>query len=107
MPTNMNFAKYELNTAYYAPVNKKSYEKCIDDLKSLAVSGPNMKVGPLSENYAEYLNNIPDTISEALIPNSTFGAILEECLMPYIRGVDTFEKCYDALIQKTELYLSE
>lgn len=107
MPATMNFAKYELDTAYYAPVKKDDYQKCVENLKSQVASGPNMKVGPLSENYAEYLNNVPNDISEAVIPNVTFGKMLQECLMPYMKGEATFEKCYDTLIQRTNLYLTE
>ena len=66
-----------------------------------------MKVGPLSENYEEYLNNVPADISEAVIPNVTFGKMLQECLMPYMKDEENFEKCYDTLIQRTNLYLTE
>ena len=106
MPATTNFAKYELNAAYYAPVNRNAYQKCVENLKSQA-PGPNMKVGPLSENNEEYLNNVPADISEAVIPNVTFGKMLQECLMPYMKGEENFEKCYDILIQRTNLYLTE
>lgn len=107
MPVTMSFEKYDMNTAYYAPVKKETYQDCVDVLNKQAGPGPSMKVGPLSDEYANWLNEVPEQVSNAKIPNVVYGAMLQECLVPYLKGEEDFETCYSTLVQKTKLYLSE
>lgn len=103
----MNFSKYDEQTIYYAPVNKKVYEECVKQLETEKGPGPNRKVGPLSEESGEMLLNLPSQITLGVIPNAALGTLVQECLAPYLSGTDSFDHCYDELLQQLKLYLNE
>lgn len=104
----VNFARTQLKKAFYAPVNIAAYEECVRQLTiQKGPTGGTAKVGPLSSKYGEVMKELPEKISEAVIPNLTYGEIVQECMESYLKGGDSFDSCYDKLVQQTELYLSE
>ena len=103
----MNYSKYETQNIYYAPVNVETYEACVKELSSEKGPGPKQKVDPLNEENARILSEIPSRISKSIIPNASLGEIIQECIEPYLLGTDSFDSCYEKLIQRVELYLNE
>ena len=106
-PVTMNYSKYETQNIYYAPVNAAVYEACVEELNSEKGPGPKQKVDPLNEENAKILSEIPARISKSVIPNASLGEVIQECIEPYLLGSDSFDNCYDKLIQRVELYLNE
>lgn len=104
---DMNFSKYNEAAIYYAPINKTIYEECIKQLTSEKGPGPGKKVGPLSNENGKILSELPNQVSASVIPNMALGMLVQECLDPYLSGTDSFDHCYDELIQKLGLYLNE
>ena len=104
---DMNFSKYNTQAVYYAPVKKAVYENCVEQLTSMKGPGPGRKVGPLSEGNGKALSELPNQISSGVIPNVALGMLVQECLDPYLSGTESFDLCYDKLIQKLGLYLNE
>lgn len=50
---------------------------------------------------------IPQKITEAVIPNATLGLTAQTVLEPYFMGADSFDNCYDAFLEELRNYLSE
>lgn len=104
---SMDYSKYNTQSIFYAPVNQVRYEDCITELCSAYAPGPGRKVSPLNPESAQLLRDMPGQITEAVIPSSSFGMLIQECMEPYLYGEDTFDNCYDTLVQRTKLYLNE
>jgi len=103
----MNFSKYNKTAIYYAPIKKEVYEDCVEQLTSKKGPGPGGKVGPLSEENGKILSELPSQIKTSVIPNVALGMLVQESLDPYLSGTESFDHCYDELIQKLGLYLNE
>ncbi|MDD6033423.1 MAG: extracellular solute-binding protein [Oscillospiraceae bacterium] len=106
-PSTMLFAKYDIEAACYAPVNPDSFDSCLHELTTFEGQGPGKKTDRLSEENAEVLWQISAGITRAVIPNPAVGAIVQDCMKPYLTGAVDFDGCYDALIEKLELYLAK
>lgn len=104
---SMDYSKYNTQSIFFAPVNQVRYEDCITELCSAYAPGPGRKVSPLNSESAQLLRDMPGQITEAVIPSSSYGMLIQECMEPYLYGEDTFDKCYDTLVQRTKLYLNE
>lgn len=105
---SVNFARTQRDQAFYTPVNVKVYEECVRQLTiQKGPTGGKLMVGPLSTEQGDMLYAFPDRITEAVIPNTTFGMIVQECMDPYLQEGVAFDTCYDTLLQRTNLYLSE
>ncbi len=106
-PVTVNFPKYETKSTYYAPVSAAVYEESVKTLSSESGFGPGWQVDPLNEANAQLLQEIPQEIKETVIPNGALGNLIQECMDPYFLGEDSFDNCYDKMIQRMELYLNE
>ncbi|MCI9219251.1 MAG: hypothetical protein HFH94_05885 [Lachnospiraceae bacterium] len=106
-PMTVDFPKYETQSIYYAPVSAAVYEESVEALSSKDGVGPGWPVKPLNEANAQLLLEIPGRIQEAVIPNAALGNLTQECMEPYFLGEDSFENCYDKMIQRMKLYLNE
>ena len=101
-----DWSKYEEASVYYAPVSFAAFQMAVDELSANRGYGP-VTIMPLSEQNAEQLKENAQRITHAVIPNMTLGISVQEVLEPYFMGEDSFEHCYDALLNKLQLYLSE
>ena len=101
---SMSFGKYDA-AVYYAPVTVTGYEDCLEGLCSEGVSGTAIK--PMNQENRELLTAVTERITDAVIPNRVLGSIVEESMMPYYQGSADFDSCYENMIQKVNLYLSE
>ena len=106
-PVTVNFPKYETKSIYYAPVSAAVYEESVKTLSSEAGPGPGWQVEPLNEANAQLLQGIPQEIRETVIPNAALGNLIQECMNTYFLGEDSFDNCYDKMMQRMELYLNE
>lgn len=106
-PINIDFPKYETESIYYAPVNALVYEEGANRLSSEHGFGPGMRVEPLSEANSRMLLEMPSRIEGSVIPNLALGDLIQECMEPYFLGEDSFDSCYDRMMQRVELYLNE
>lgn len=106
-PVTVNFPKYESQSVYYAPVSAAVYEESVKALSSESGYGPGWPVDPLNEANAQLLQELPQEIKETVIPNAALGNLIQECMDPYFLGEDSFDNCYDKMIQRMELYLNE
>ena len=108
-PISVSFIKYASQNVYYAPVNIATYNSTVTALVSQKGPGPSGydSIAPLSMENAQVLSEMPERISEAVIPNTVFGVVVQECMEPYLDGEDSFDNCYDNLVQRTKIYLSE
>jgi len=107
VPETQAFSKYVTERVYYAPVNRASYQACIDDLCSSVGPGPEKNVSPLSEENAVILQEIPSRVEKAVLPNTALGMLMQESMLPYMKEQDNFESCYGDLLQRLNLYLGE
>lgn len=103
---SMDFAKYDTDV-YYAPVSNIAYEKCIEELATQYGQAPNKKAAPLNEKNRKLLETFPDMIDTVIIPNRVLGDLIQECLEPYLTSEKEFDKCYEMLLQKLQIYLAE
>lgn len=106
-PVTVNFPKYEPQSVYYAPVSAAVYEESVKTLSSESGFGPGWPVDPLNEANAQLLQELPQEIKETVIPNAALGNLIQECMEPYFLEKDSFDNCYDKMIQRMELYLNE
>ncbi|MCI9142194.1 MAG: carbohydrate ABC transporter substrate-binding protein [Lachnospiraceae bacterium] len=106
-PMTVNFPKYEAKSVYYAPVSAAVYEESVETLSSESGFGPGWQVEPLNEANGQLLLEIPGRIQEAVIPNGALGNLMQECMEPYFLGKDSFDNCYDKMMQRMKLYLNE
>lgn len=104
---NMSVAKKNTALTYYAPVRKDVFDSYLVQIGSSVAPGPGMKVGPLPVEYVEMLRNLSESVKGGVIPNVVYGALVEECMEPYLTGEGEFADCYDNLINRTKLYLGE
>jgi len=107
MPASMDFSKYKAYSIYFAPVNIAAYEACVEELNTNTCVGPGRKVGPLTDENKQILIDMPERVKEGVIPNSVLGTIIQECMEPYLLGNDSFDNCYETLMQRLGLYLNE
>lgn len=107
VPETQAYSKYVTERVYYAPVNKTSYQACIDDLCTSEGPGPEKNVSPLSEENAVVLQEIPTRVETAVLPNKALGTILQESMLPYMKEGGDFDTCYVDLLQRVKLYLGE
>ena len=68
---------------------------------------PGTKVIGLDNENTAILEDLPEKITDAVIPNQILGSIVEESMMPYYQGSADFDSCYENMVQKVNLYLSE
>ena len=101
-----SWPKYEESGVYYAPVSLEAYQAAVVELSEKLGYGP-VTVLPLTEENAEQLTEISRKITDAVIPNSTLGVGLQEILEPYFTGADSFDNCYNTLLNRLQIYLSE
>lgn len=106
-PVSMDFSKYDTQTVYYAPVSVSAYEDGVVQLEEHAGQGPGKQVSPLNEENAQSLRALPQRVAEGTIPNPNLGAIVQECMEPYLIGEQEFDTCYQELERKLTLYLDE
>lgn len=97
------YSAKDVKTAYYVSLNVASYEECIRQLT--IAKGPNGN--RLSDTGAQLLRDVAEQVNEAVIPNITYASIVHECMRGYLNGTDSFDICYDTLVQRTKLYLGE
>ncbi len=97
------YSAKDVKTAYYVSLNVASYEECIRQLT--IAKGPNGN--RLSDTGAQLLRDVAEQVNEAVIPNITYASIVHECMRGYLNGTDSFDTCYDTLVQRTKLYLGE
>ena len=101
-----SWPKYEESGVYYAPISLEAYQAAVVELSEKLGYGP-VTVLPLTEENAEQLTEISRKITDAVIPNSTLGVGLQEILDPYFHETDSFDNCYNALLNRLQIYLSE
>lgn len=101
---DFSFGKYD-EGVYYMPVTISGYETAVSKLSVEAVPGTKV-IGLDNENTA-ILEDLPEKITDAVIPNQILGSIVEESMMPYYQGSADFDSCYENMVQKVNLYLSE
>lgn len=104
---NLTFKKFDKYNYYYAPLNRNSYEECVLQLGASSGFGPGKPVSALNIDNMQVLREIPEQISRTVIPNQVYGEIVRECMEPYMNGENSFEKCYEELLQRTDMYLDE
>lgn len=97
-------ADEEVST-YYAPVSRTVFQKAVDRLSCTTGFGP-VTIEPLTEAGAEHLMENAQKITDAVIPNATLGCRLQEILEPYFMGQDSFDNCYQALLNELQRYIS-
>lgn len=105
--TRVDFSKYETQSVYYAPVNVEKYTECVSELGRVKGPGPKNMVDPLVEKNEQILLDIPKKVGKAVLPNKALGGLIQECMEPYLLERDSFEICYENLIQRLKLYLNE
>ena len=105
-PCTMDYGKYEKNSVYYTPVNVSVYEECVKELFLQRARIKNTREA-LNEENSEILRAFPEKVTSALIPNPSVGALVQDCMNPYLTGDKDFESCYQDLTSKLELYLDE
>jgi len=107
VPANMGFNKYETENVYYAPLNKASSQGCIVTLSNSYVIGATKRCAPLNEENALVLQEMPSKVVSAVIPNAAIDVLMQECMNPYLNSEDTFDNCYEELLERLELYIGE
>ena len=105
-PCTMDYGKYEKNNIYYTPVNVSAYEECVKELFLQRAKIKNTREA-LNEENSEILRAFPEKVTSALIPNPSVGALVQDCMDPYLTGDKDFESCYQELMSKLALYLDE
>ena len=107
MQISLDFSKYDTQNLYYTPVNREVYAACVEELSTAYGPGPGKKVSPLDAETAQILRDIPERVARAVIPCGSLGNLIQECMEPYLVGEESFDICYENLLQKMELYLNE
>lgn len=100
------WAEEEETSEYYAPVSLTVFQKAVGKLSGNTGYG-SVTIAPLTEANAEHLMESSRKITDAVIPNVALGISMEAVLEPYFTGQDSFENCYNTLLNKLQLYLSE
>ncbi len=109
------YEEYEVNMSitnredwWFAPVCKRGYERTVDKLCTTTMNYPNgMKIKPLSAAGGKRLLALQERITKAVIPNKIVSNIANECLKPYVYDESDFDSCYETLVSKIKIYLSE
>ncbi len=105
---DVNVARNDYNGTFFAPIKAAAYEDCVHKLTTQkAPIGRGGMTLPLSSELGEQMTALPEKISKAVIPNLTYGVMVQECMLPYLEGEAEFDGCYDKLVQQTKMYLSE
>lgn len=103
--TSYDLPKYD-EASYFAPVSLTGFQNAINKLSVSAGLGPG-GIAPLAEENAEHLMESSQKITDAVIPNATLGLSFQEILDPYFMGKDSFDNCYNTLLNELQLYLDE
>lgn len=101
---SMSFGKYDAAVAY-APVSVAGYQACLGELTVQGVQGT--AITALNGENLAIAQAIPERVTTAVIPNRVLGEIVQNTMAPYFTGVADFDGCYDDMVQKLKLYLSE
>ena len=105
--SDLNYSKYESVETVYAPVNKEVYAAYVEELATEKAPGPGQKVDPLEEKWIQVLEEIPNEVNAAIIPNGAMAQLIQECMDPYLNGADSFDNCYETLMKRLQTYLEE
>lgn len=104
---NLSYSKYDTANMYYASLKKSVYEDAVKQLGSSTGAGPDGGLDFLSTDNMQMMREIPKRVKEAVIPNTVFGNMIQECMNPYFLEEESFDTCYEDLIKRTQLYLGE
>ncbi len=105
-PVTNDWKKYQTEAVYDAPVNLAVFESAVDELSSNKGYGPET-ITALTLEHANQLMESRKKITDAVIPNATLGIKLQAVLEPYFMGKDSFDSCYNVLLNELQLYLGE
>ena len=106
-PASTDFSKYDEASVYYAPVKVSLYNDCTVQLSTQSGKGAKGPAEPLNEENTALLQQIPQDVAMAVIPNTSIGKLLQDCMEPYLTGTGDYESCYQDLMNKLALYLDE
>lgn len=104
---DLNYSKYDREETVFAPVNKAVYATYVEELATEESHGPGHNIAPLEAEWVQVLEVIPAEINTAIIPNGAMGKLIQDCIDPYLAGEETFDICYEKLMQHLQMYLAE
>ncbi len=105
-PVSNDWPKHEEAAVYDAPVSLAVFEDAVSELASNKGYGPET-ITALTLEHANQLMEGRENITDAVIPNATLGIKLQAVLEPYFMGKDSFDSCYNVLLNELQLYLEE